>query len=147
MNQTFKKYLSKAKKGDIDSQYELASMYQFGRDTSIDLKEAIKWYKKAADQGHPSALSMLKALKGTEERYEPLNEELDRDREEKRNKKIRKSGGGPTSFPPPPLQRGGAIEKTERSLESSNLISFIFFSKFIIDYIGYCYEFLFAKSN
>ena len=88
MNQRFKKYLSEAKKGDMDSQYKLATMYQFGNGTSMDLKEAIKWYKKASDQGHPSSLSMLKTLKEKEESFEPLNEELDRERQSKRDEQI-----------------------------------------------------------
>lgn len=77
MSQEIKKILNLAKKGDIDSQYKLATMYHFGSGTSIDHKEAIKWYKKASDQGHSSALSMLKNLKDTEESYEPLDEEFD----------------------------------------------------------------------
>ena len=59
-------------------------MYQFGSGISIDHKEAIKWYKKASDQGHSSALSMLKNLKDTEESYEPLDEEFDLARESER---------------------------------------------------------------
>ena len=84
MNQIFKKYLSKAKKGDIDSQYKLASMYHFGSGISMDHKEAIKWYKKASDQGHSSALSILKTLKDPEELYEPLDEKFDLARESER---------------------------------------------------------------
>ena len=44
MNLTFEKILAEAEKGDKDSQYELAYMYQFGRGTSIE-----KISKKAED--------------------------------------------------------------------------------------------------
>jgi len=79
MNLTFEKILAEAEKGDKDSQYELAYMYQFGRGTSIELKEAFKWYNKAANQGHKSALNILKTFRGVEaiESYEPLNEKFD----------------------------------------------------------------------
>jgi len=77
MNLTFKKILAEAKKGEVDSQYKLASMYQFGNGTPIDVEEAIKWYKKALEKGHPSALSMLKTINYSGESYEPLNEEFD----------------------------------------------------------------------
>ena len=69
MNLRFEKIIATAKKGDKDSQYKLASMYQFGNETPIDLEKATKWYKKAAEQGHQSALSMLKTIKGSEESY------------------------------------------------------------------------------
>ena len=119
MNQTFKKYLSEAKKGEIDSQYKLASMYQFGRETSIDLKKAIKWYKKAADQGHPAALSALKILKktGAEESYEPLDEEFDLARQSERLARERKREEEGLSLE--------ELEKREEELEKEE-INYIF---------------------
>lgn len=88
MNLTFEKILAEAKKGEVDSQYKLASMYQFGNGTPIDFEEATKWYKKALEKGHPSALSMLKTIKYTGEGFEPLNEELDRERQIKKEMQI-----------------------------------------------------------
>ena len=87
MNLTFEKILAEAEKGDKDSQYELAYMYQFGRGTSIELKEAFKWYNKAANQGHKSALNILKTFRGVEaiESYEPLNEKFDNARAAEEN--------------------------------------------------------------
>jgi uncharacterized protein len=81
MSAEIKKFLDQAKKGDIDSQYKLASMYQYGRGTSIDQEEAIKWYRKAAEQGHKPSSSMLRTLNKDSESYEPLNENLDRNRQ------------------------------------------------------------------
>ena len=62
MSLIFEKILAEAEKGEVDSQYKLASMYQFGNGTPIDLEEAIKWYEKAADQGNSSAQNNLALL-------------------------------------------------------------------------------------
>ena len=45
----------KAEQGDVDSQFELASMYRKGEGVEQDLVEAAKWYRKAAGQEHFSA--------------------------------------------------------------------------------------------
>ena len=55
MSKTFDKCKAEAKKGDIDSQYELATMYESGRGVSKDRIEAFKWYEKAANQDHTEA--------------------------------------------------------------------------------------------
>jgi len=119
MNQTFKKYLSKAKKGDVDSQYKLASMYQFGSGISMDHKEAIKWYKKASDQGHSSALSMLKNLKDTEESYEPLDEEFDLARESERLARQREEEEAGLSIEEL-KEREKKLEKKEMHVDAKN---------------------------
>lgn len=41
-----------AKDGDADAQYAIASVYHLGTREVKDAKEAAKWYKKAAEQGH-----------------------------------------------------------------------------------------------
>jgi TPR repeat protein len=40
----FKSYLASAQNGDADAQYLLASCYEKGNGTSINLEEALKWY-------------------------------------------------------------------------------------------------------
>ncbi|MEL3900880.1 MAG: tetratricopeptide repeat protein [Treponema phagedenis] len=45
-------YLSKkAKKGDAESQFMLAKMYDNGEGTAVDKNQAFYWYTKAAEQG------------------------------------------------------------------------------------------------
>ena len=49
-----------AKEGDAQSQFELATQYDFGSDdTPKDPDKAVMWYRKAAEQNHPSALHNL----------------------------------------------------------------------------------------
>jgi hypothetical protein len=44
----FAKELPKAEKGDIKSQYAVGEMYEKGKGTESNSKEAFKWYRKAA---------------------------------------------------------------------------------------------------
>ena len=62
MNTPFEKCKVEAEKGNADSQYNLGSMYEFGRGASINYKEAIRWYKKAALQGDAIAQFKLGSL-------------------------------------------------------------------------------------
>ena len=48
-------YLNSASKGDADSQYYAALMYENGVGASADRSKAFEWYKKAAEQGHVKA--------------------------------------------------------------------------------------------
>lgn len=41
-----------AEKGDADAQYNLGQIYKLGRGVPVDLVEAEKWYRLAAQQGH-----------------------------------------------------------------------------------------------
>ena len=41
--------------GDADAQFELAGLYAEGDGVKQDLTEAVKWYHKAAEQGHDGA--------------------------------------------------------------------------------------------
>lgn len=41
--------------GDADSQFELAGLYAEGVGVEQNLAEAVKWYRKAAEQGHDGA--------------------------------------------------------------------------------------------
>lgn len=53
------KLTSEAKEGNSESQYLLGRAYDEGKLVSRNLKEAISWYQKAADQGHPLACDAL----------------------------------------------------------------------------------------
>ena len=41
--------------GDADAQFELAGLYAGGEGVKQNLAEAVKWYRKAAEQGHDGA--------------------------------------------------------------------------------------------
>ena len=49
-----------ADKGDAESQFALASLYQFGETFAARRDEAQVWLQRAADQGHPKALEILR---------------------------------------------------------------------------------------
>ena len=40
-----------AEQGNVDAQYGLGLIYDLGRDVPEDNTEAVKWYRKAAEQG------------------------------------------------------------------------------------------------
>ena len=44
-----------AEQGDADAQFNLAQAYRFGKGVPLDLTQAEKWYRSAADQGHRQA--------------------------------------------------------------------------------------------
>ena len=48
----FKWFKEAAQQGDVDSQSQLATLYDFGEGVIKDFKQAAKWYEKAAKQGH-----------------------------------------------------------------------------------------------
>ena len=52
-----------AEKGSANAQYYLGYSYHYGRFNIVKNTDlAHKWYKKAADSGHRSAIAMLKKL-------------------------------------------------------------------------------------
>jgi len=53
--ETREQCLRAAKRGDAVAQDYVGVMYQFGHGVEKNKKEAIKWYKKAAEQGYPLA--------------------------------------------------------------------------------------------
>lgn len=53
------KLTSEAKEGNSESQYLLGRAYDEGKLVPRNLMEAISWYQKAADQGHPLACEAL----------------------------------------------------------------------------------------
>ena len=50
-----------AQAGDAESEFALASLYQFGETFAARRKEAQEWLRRAADQGHPKALEILRS--------------------------------------------------------------------------------------
>ena len=47
----FEQTKAKAEKGDAFSQYILGYMYSKGQGVPKDFREAVKWFRKAAEQG------------------------------------------------------------------------------------------------
>jgi len=55
----YQKALPKAAAGDLEAQYDVATMLERGRGTTRDTKAALDWYKKAADAGHTKSAYKL----------------------------------------------------------------------------------------
>jgi TPR repeat protein len=47
--------LLRAEKGDVDAQFDIATMYDLGEGVERDLVKAAKWYRQAAEQGEVAA--------------------------------------------------------------------------------------------
>jgi len=60
---------SKATDGDADAQATLGNYYLHGQGVSQNIQEAIKWYKKAADQNSVVGLSMYAFMLDREGQY------------------------------------------------------------------------------
>jgi TPR repeat protein len=45
-------YRIRAEQGDAKSQWALGAMYYYGRGVPKDYVEAVRWYRKSADQGN-----------------------------------------------------------------------------------------------
>ena len=56
------KLIQKAEAGDAIAQYNLGNKYYEGKDVLKDYKEAVKWYRKAADQGLANAQNNLGSM-------------------------------------------------------------------------------------
>jgi TPR repeat protein len=50
-----------AERGDADCQFVLASLYKFGDTFAARRDEAQIWLQRAADQGHPKAVEILRS--------------------------------------------------------------------------------------
>ncbi|SMF50220.1 response regulator [Pseudobacteriovorax antillogorgiicola] len=59
-----------AEEGDPEAQCSLAFLFEIGLDRDVDLDQALSWWRKAADQGHPIALEKVSAITG-----EPMPEQ------------------------------------------------------------------------
>jgi len=55
-----------ANKGDAQSQFFLGKMYDKGYGVTENDRTAIKWYRKAADQGHTDAVRRLREMNGSD---------------------------------------------------------------------------------
>lgn len=54
----------KAEGGDLEAQCNLALLFEIGLDRQQDMEEALKWWEKAAQKGHPFAIKKIALLKG-----------------------------------------------------------------------------------
>ena len=74
----FKEFLAAAKEGHVDSQFNLALMYERGIGVGKDEQEAVVWYGKAASQGNAAAQFNLGVLyengRGTKMDFVKANE-------------------------------------------------------------------------
>ncbi len=51
----FRFQMSLAEKGNAEAQYKVGEMYELGKSVPKDMKNALTWYEKAAEQGHTKA--------------------------------------------------------------------------------------------
>ena len=58
----FQYYLKAIEKGNMYSQYNLGLLFQYGLGVTADSAEAVKWYRKSANQGYEEAKKKLKEL-------------------------------------------------------------------------------------
>ena len=68
-----KTYTSSAENNDVTAQFILGECYYYGWGVEPDYKQAVAWYRKAADQGYEAAKNRLKELLNpeiTDEEYE-----------------------------------------------------------------------------
>jgi len=61
----------RAEQGDADAQFDLGCDYYFGLGVTEDREEALKWWRKAAKQGHTDAQEKLKLIGETNEEPKP----------------------------------------------------------------------------
>jgi len=59
---SFQLFQPKANQGDADAQFNLALLYKLGAGIPKDIKQAVYWYTKAAEQGHVNAQYSLGSL-------------------------------------------------------------------------------------
>ena len=62
----FKSLKALAEKGDAEAQYYLGLRYYGGKGVEEDFKEAMKWFKLAADQGDEQAEKNFEIVKNLE---------------------------------------------------------------------------------
>ena len=56
---------ARAEQGDADAQNDLGVMYMDGHGVEPDYDEALKWWRKAAEQGHAGSQHSLGTRKST----------------------------------------------------------------------------------
>lgn len=68
--EVYRERLAQAQQGSADAQFEIGAMHENGRGVSADRTEALNWYRKAADQGHPRAEKALLRMEENQRRFE-----------------------------------------------------------------------------
>jgi hypothetical protein len=66
----FKDKLRDAGNGDSQAMYDVGAMYQNGRGVAPDRDKAMEWYRKAATQHNPQAVSRLKLMQENAARFD-----------------------------------------------------------------------------
>ena len=62
LSKNFQSQFEKAKLGDSEAQYALGQFYLHGWGVKKSDTEAVKWFKEAAEKGHPGAMIYLGRL-------------------------------------------------------------------------------------
>ena len=65
----FNEKLKEASAGNSNAQYDVGAMYQNGRGVAANREKALEWYRKAAAQNDPKAISRLNLIQSNEERF------------------------------------------------------------------------------
>lgn len=60
----------KAQAGDREAQFQLAVAFDYGRGVVKDQREAMRWYRSAAELGLPEAQNSLGSILQVEKKYE-----------------------------------------------------------------------------
>ena len=58
----FKNTLLEAQRKNVQAMYNVAQFYEYGKGVQQDYEQAERWYKQAADNGNPYALTAIKKL-------------------------------------------------------------------------------------
>ena len=90
LRQKFEKFKKDALAGNVKAQAALGTAYALGKGTEKDLKEALKWYKKAAENGDEMAYYLLNRLETQQMEQEESNAEKPLKAPEKKNKNAKK---------------------------------------------------------
>jgi|SaaInlV_110m_DNA_1040235.scaffolds.fasta_scaffold01725_5 hypothetical protein len=56
---SFEEWKSLAEQGDAEGQYSTGLLYGLGRGTDLDMKQAVQWLEKSAEQGYKDAQNKL----------------------------------------------------------------------------------------
>lgn len=56
---SFKLHMEAAELGNVVAMAEVASLYSEGKGVKQDDKEALRWYFKAAEHGHPTSMAII----------------------------------------------------------------------------------------
>lgn len=58
-DRSFSESIEMARNGNPDAQFHVAQCYEWGDGVDEDVDESLKWYEKAAENGHPKALTYM----------------------------------------------------------------------------------------